>query len=85
MVHPDNLVRTWLGDSKDGAENLDEEEPIGAAVVNPEKTLAQRSGLRVVRKLEELGAAGGVVEVVRKRVRGKPVRSGKSTYHKSGA
>jgi transcriptional regulator with XRE-family HTH domain len=84
MGHPDNLVRAWLGDSKDAAETLGEEEPIGALVVNPERTLAHRSGARVVRKLEELGAPVEVVEAVRKRVREKPARTGKATYRKRG-
>jgi hypothetical protein len=85
MGHPDNLVRAWLGDSKDAAKKLGEEDPIGVLVVNPEKTLAHRSGLRVVKKLETLGAPAEVVEDVRQRVRVKPARTGKPTYRKSGA
>lgn len=69
MGQPGNLARAWLGDPKDAAEKLGEEKPIGVLVVNPEKTLAHRSGLRVVRKLEEMGAPEEVVEVVRKKVR----------------
>jgi transcriptional regulator with XRE-family HTH domain len=69
MGHPDNLVRAWLGDSRDAARLLGEEEPIGVLVINPEKTLAHRSGWRVVSKLEELGAPLEVVEDVRARVR----------------
>jgi hypothetical protein len=84
MGHPENLVRAWLGDSKVAAKKLGEEDPIGVLVVNPEKTLAHRAGLRVVKKLEALGAPAEVVEDVRARVRGKPVRTGKPTYNKSG-
>jgi hypothetical protein len=69
MGHPNNLVRAWLGDSKDAAKKLGEEDPIGVLVVNPEKTLAHRSGLRVVKKLEEMSAPREVIEDVRARVR----------------
>jgi hypothetical protein len=69
MGHPDNLVRAWLGDAHDAARKLGEEHSLGVLVVNPEKTLAPRSGTRVVRKLEELGAPREVIEDVRARVR----------------
>lgn len=69
MGHPENLVRAYLGEGPEAAEKLGEELPIAWAVVNPEKTLAHRPGLRVVRRLEEMSAPEAVVEDVKKRVR----------------
>jgi hypothetical protein len=69
MGHPDNLVRAYLGEGLEAAEKLSEELPIAWAIVNPEKTLAHRAGLRVVKRLEEMDAPEVVIEAVRKKVR----------------
>lgn len=81
--HPGNLVRAYLGDGREAAGSLGEGEHIGGKVVGGGE-IPHAPGVRVVRRLEEMGAPSFVVEDVRARVAPEPVRVGRVTHRQSG-
>lgn len=83
MGHPGNLVRACLGDGREAARKLGEGEAVGGRVVGGGE-IPHAPGLRVLQRLEGMGAPSFVVEDVRARVAPEPVRVGRVTHRQSG-
>lgn len=83
MGHPENLVRAHLGSGADAARLLGEGEDVGKAVVGAGE-VPRTAGLRVLGRLEGMGAPARVVEGVRSRLAPEYVPVGRVTHRQSG-
>lgn len=81
--HPGNLVRVYLGAGREAARKLGEYENVAGRVVG-DKEIPHGPGVRVVRRLEEMGAPAFVVEDVRARVAPRPAFVGRVTHRQKG-
>lgn len=78
-----NLVMAYLGNGREAAQKLGEHENVAGDVVGA-REIPYGPGVRVVRRLEEMGAPSPVVEDVRARIAPEPVRVGRVTHRQSG-
>jgi hypothetical protein len=85
MGRPGDLMRAYLGDSLKASRLLGVPEYTAAEILDEEKTITHRSGVRALRKLKEMGAPAFVLESVERRMMPPPERPrGIVTYRKSG-
>ncbi len=83
MGHPDNLIRAYLGGSREAAKVLDEYESAAQNVVGSQQ-IPHAPGVRILRRLEEMGAPDFVIEDVRERIEPEYVAPARITHRQSG-
>ena len=66
--HPGNLVRAWFGDVSRAARLLDVPVRTAEEILDPEKSITYKSGVRALEKLREMNAPSFVVESVERRL-----------------
>jgi hypothetical protein len=85
MGRPGDLMRAYLGGSLKASRLLDVPEYTTAEILDEEKTITHRSGVRALQRLKEMGAPDFVLESVERRLMPPPERPrGIVTYRKSG-
>jgi hypothetical protein len=69
MGHPGNLVKAWFGDVSRAARLLDVHLGTADEILDPEKSITHKSGVRALQKLREMNAPSSfVVESVERRL-----------------
>ncbi len=85
MGLPGELVRAWFGDPKKAARLLDVPWPVAEEVLDEEKSVSHKSGMRALERLREMDAPAFVVESVERRLMPPPEpRRGLITHHLHG-
>lgn len=85
MGHPDNLLWAWIGGPSRASRLLDISQPTAREILNPEKTITHRSGVRALEKLREIDAPDFIVESIDRRLMPLPEpHRGLITYTESG-
>ncbi len=64
MGHPGELVRAYLGDSRKTARLLDVPESTATEILDEERSITHKSGIRALGKLKKMGAPAFVIESV---------------------
>ena len=85
MGHPGNLLRAQLGNDAEVSRLLDIPWETAREILDPEKTITHKSGVRTLKKLRELEAPGFVVESIDRRLMPPPEpRRGLITHNLHG-
>ena len=85
MGRPGDLMRAALGDPEKAARLLGVPWSVAEEILDEEKTITHRSGVRALQRLKEMGAPAFVLESVDRRLMPPPERPpGVVTYRKSG-
>ena len=85
MGRPGEPMRAYLGDSEKAARLLGVPWSVAEEILDEEKTITHRSGVRALQRLKEMGAPAFVLESMDRRLMPPPERPpGVVTYRKSG-
>ncbi len=82
---PGSYLRAYLGDVSKASRLLDVHERVANEILDSEKSITYKSGIRALEKLKELRAPAAVIESVDRRLMPPPQRTrGLITYRESG-